>query len=87
MMEDSVARALGGLKGARMDDIAAEEIRKRLQLAWTERATGRRPSRFGVRGFARALAVAALVVDLNQLANSDNLDIGTNIKLTRGTPP
>jgi hypothetical protein len=31
--------------------------------------------------------IAALVVDLNQLANSDNLDIGTNIKLTRGTPP
>ena len=62
MMEDSLARALGGLKGARMDDIAAEEIRKRLQLAWTERATGRRPSRFAVRGFARAFAVAALVV-------------------------
>lgn len=31
--------------------------------------------------------VASLVIDLNQLANSDNLDIGTNIKLTRGTPP
>jgi hypothetical protein len=31
--------------------------------------------------------VAGLVIDLNQLANSDNLDIGTNIKLTRGTPP
>jgi len=31
--------------------------------------------------------VAALVVDLNQLANSNNLDIGVNIKLTRGTPP
>jgi hypothetical protein len=31
--------------------------------------------------------IASLVVDLNQLANSDNLEIGTNIKLTRGTPP
>jgi hypothetical protein len=31
--------------------------------------------------------VSSLVIDLNQLANSDNLDIGTNIKLTRGTPP
>jgi len=31
--------------------------------------------------------IASLVIDLNQLANSDNLDIGTNIKLTRGTPP
>jgi hypothetical protein len=31
--------------------------------------------------------VAALVVDLNQLPLSGNLDLGTNIKLTRGTPP
>jgi len=31
--------------------------------------------------------IATLVVDLNQLANSDNLELGTNIKLTRGTPP
>src|SRR5204863_10169800 len=61
-MQDSLARALGGLKGARMDDVAAEEIRKRLQLAWTERAAMRRPSRFVVPGFARAFAVAALVV-------------------------
>ena len=61
MMQDSLARALGGLKGARLDDVAAEEIRKRLQLAWTERA-GRRRSGLAVPGFARALAVAALVV-------------------------
>lgn len=31
--------------------------------------------------------VSSLVIDLNQLANSDNIEIGTNIKLTRGTPP
>lgn len=31
--------------------------------------------------------VSSLVVNLNQLANSDNVEIGTNIKLTRGTPP
>src|SRR5437867_1702942 len=62
MMQDSLARALGGLKGARMDDVAAEEIRKRLQLAWTDRAPARRPSRFVVPGFARVFAVAALVV-------------------------
>jgi hypothetical protein len=31
--------------------------------------------------------VASLVVNLNQLPVTDNLDIGTNIKLTRGTPP
>jgi len=62
MMQDSLARALGGLKGARMDGVAAEEIRKRLQLAWTERAASRRPSRLVVPGFARVFAVAALVV-------------------------
>lgn len=31
--------------------------------------------------------VAALVVNLNQRALGSNLDLGTNIKLTRGTPP
>jgi len=31
--------------------------------------------------------VAALVVDLNQVALSANVNLGTNIKLTRGTPP
>jgi len=62
MMQDSLARALGGLKGARMDDVAAEEIRKRLQVAWAERAAGRRRSRFALPGFARAFGLAALLV-------------------------
>jgi hypothetical protein len=31
--------------------------------------------------------IVGLVVDLNQLPLSGNLDLGTNIKLTRGTPP
>jgi hypothetical protein len=61
MMQDSLARALGTLKGARMDDVAADETRRRLERAWAERATRRRP-RFVVPGFARAFAVAALVV-------------------------
>lgn len=61
MMQDSLVRALGGLKGARMDDVAAEEIRKRLQVAWAERGARRR-SRFIVPGFARAFAMAMLVV-------------------------
>ena len=61
MMQDSLARALGTLKGARMDDVAADEVRKRLEQAWAERATRRRP-RFVVPGFARAFAVATLVV-------------------------
>src|SRR5438132_3841264 len=60
-MQDSLARALGGLKGARMDDVAADEIRKRLEQAWTERGARRRP-RLVIPGFARAFAVAALVV-------------------------
>lgn len=62
MMQDSVARALGGLRGARMDDVAADEVRKRLELAWTERAAGRRRPRFAVPGFVRAFAIAGLVM-------------------------
>jgi hypothetical protein len=31
--------------------------------------------------------VSSLVVNLNQLALNGNVDLGTNIKLTRGTPP
>jgi hypothetical protein len=60
MMQDSLARALGALQGTRIDDVAAESIRKRLDQVWAERRT-RRP-RFAVPGFARALAVATLVV-------------------------
>jgi hypothetical protein len=62
MIQDSLARALGGLKGTRMDDVAAEDIRKRLESAWSERTTGRKRSGFFVPGFARAFALAALVV-------------------------
>jgi hypothetical protein len=61
MMQDSLAHALGALKGTRMDDVAADHIRKRLDQAWAERATRRRP-RFVVPGFARAFMVATLVV-------------------------
>jgi hypothetical protein len=61
MMQDSLARALGTLKGARMDDVAADEVRKRLEHAWTERSTRRR-ARFVVPGLARVLAVAALAI-------------------------
>ncbi|MEK6225899.1 MAG: hypothetical protein AABM40_06315 [Chloroflexota bacterium] len=61
MMQDSLARALGTLKGARMDDVAADQVRKRLENAWAERAARSRP-RFVVPGFARAFAIAALVV-------------------------
>ena len=61
MMQDSLARALGTLKGARMDDVAADDVRKRLEQAWAERATRRR-SGFVIPGFARAFAVAALFV-------------------------
>lgn len=61
-MQDSLVRALGSLKGARMDDVAAHDIRKRLDSAWAERAHRHPRSRFVVPGFARAFALAALVV-------------------------
>src|ERR1700716_3526110 len=61
MMQDSLARALSGLQGTRMDDVAADHIRKRLELAWAERASRRRP-RLVIPGFARVFAVATLVV-------------------------
>ena len=60
-MQDSLARSLGALKGARMDGVAADDVRRRLDQAWAERATRRR-ARFVVPGFARALAIAALVM-------------------------
>ena len=61
MMQDSLARALGTLKGARMDDVAGDEVRKRLEQAWAERAPRRRAG-FVVPGFARAIAIAVLVM-------------------------
>jgi hypothetical protein len=61
MMQDSLARALGGLKGTRMDNVAADHVRRQLERKWAERATRRRP-RFVVPVFARAFVVAAVVV-------------------------
>jgi hypothetical protein len=61
MMQDSLARALGTLKGARLDQVAADDVRKQLEQAWARRATRRR-ARFAVPGLARAFAVATLVV-------------------------
>ena len=81
MMQDSLARALGGLKGARMDDVAADEIRKRLDQAWTERGARRR-ARFVIPGFARAFAVAALVVVVafaTMRASADSLLYGARV--------
>jgi hypothetical protein len=60
-MQDSLARALGTLKGTRMDDVGSDVVRKRLEQAWAQRATRKR-SRFAVPGFARAFAVAAVLV-------------------------
>lgn len=61
MMQDSLVSALGALKGARMDDVAADGVGKRLDQAWAERAT-RTHARFAVPGFARALVTAAVVL-------------------------
>jgi hypothetical protein len=61
MMQDSLARALGGLKGTRMDDVAADDVRKRLEQAWTQRTKTRRP-RVVVPAFVRAFAIATFIV-------------------------
>ncbi len=60
-MTQSLARALATLKGTRMDDVPADQVRTQLEQAWATRATRRR-SRFVVPGFARAFLVAAVVV-------------------------
>jgi len=60
--EDTLARALGALKAARMDDVAADHVRRQLDKAWAERKTRRRPAGLGLSGFARAFAVAALMI-------------------------
>lgn len=62
MMQDSLARALGSLKGARMDDVAADDVRKRLDTAWAERAQRHPRSRFVVPGLARTFVVAGLAI-------------------------
>jgi hypothetical protein len=60
MTEDTLVRALGALKGTRMDEVASDQIRRRLEKSWTERATRRRP-RFAIPSFARAVIVATIV--------------------------
>jgi hypothetical protein len=44
-----------------MDGVAADDARRRLEHAWAERATRRRP-RFALPGFARACVAAAIVL-------------------------
>ena len=61
MTEDTLTRALGALKGTRMDEVAADQIRRRLEKSWSERAMRRRP-RFAIPVFARAFVLAAVVV-------------------------
>jgi hypothetical protein len=61
MTEDTLARALGALKGTRMDEVASDQVRRRLEKSWAERATRRRP-RFAIPAFARAVVVATIVV-------------------------
>ena len=63
MMEDSLARALAGLRGVRMDDVASDAVRSKLEAAWAERSVrNHRRTGFFVPAFARAIAVAILVV-------------------------
>src|SRR5256886_8195291 len=81
MMQDSLARALVMRKGARMDAVPADDIRKRLEPAWARRAIHSRP-RFVAPAFARAFAVAALVVVVafsTMRADADNPLYGTRV--------
>ena len=61
MMQDSLAQALGALKVTHMDDVAAHQVRARLDQAWATSATQRR-SRFAVPVFVRVIGVATLAV-------------------------
>jgi hypothetical protein len=61
--EDAFVRALGALRTARMSEPASDRVREELENAWRDRAS-RQVRRRGivVPGFARAFAIAALVV-------------------------
>ena len=63
MNEDTLVRALGGLRTARMSEAASDRVREELEKAWRDRASRLSRRRgFTVPGFARAFAIAALVV-------------------------
>lgn len=63
MNEETLARALGGLRAARMSEAASDRVREELETAWRDRAEGkRRRTGFVVPGIARAFAIAAVVV-------------------------
>ncbi|HEV8469928.1 MAG TPA: hypothetical protein VGR46_10000 [Candidatus Limnocylindria bacterium] len=63
MNEDTLVRALGGLRTARMSETASDRVREELENAWRERASRQSLRRgFVLPGFARAFAIAALVV-------------------------
>ena len=83
MNQDSLAQALGTLRGARMDDIASDQIRTRLEEAWADRATRKR-SRFAIPGFVRAFVVAAVVVLAafgTMRVDADNALYGTRVAI------
>ena len=65
MNEDTLVRALGALRTARMSEPASDRVREELENAWRDRAS-RQVRRRGlvVPGFARAFVIAALVVAL-----------------------
>jgi hypothetical protein len=83
MTEDTLARALGGLKATRMDAVAADQVRKRLETAWAGRAAKRRPF-FTFAVFVRACAVAGIVALLAMTtlrAGADSALYGTRVAI------
>lgn len=63
MNEDTLGRALGALRATRMSEAASARVREELENVWRDRASRQTRRRgFVVPGFARAFAIAALVV-------------------------
>ena len=63
MNDETLARALGSLRTARMPEIASDRVRSELETAWRERATRARRG-FAMPWFFRPMVVAASVVML-----------------------
>jgi hypothetical protein len=62
MNEETLVRALGGLRTSRMSEVASDRVREELIKAWRDRASGRRRSAQLFFAIARPLAIAAIVL-------------------------
>jgi outer membrane biosynthesis protein TonB len=64
MNEETLVRALGGLRTSRMSDVASDRVREELIKAWRDRASRRHGSKL-LFTIARPLAVAAIVLAMS----------------------